>query len=193
MALSMCCGWHLLTGAIGDAKVLAQPVWDQPNHEAGTYHSKIVCRREDAHMPLDALASEPVVNGRDSWSGFQTFLRWAAGEGIILGPVQISGGHRNSLTFLREGRGRLATIDSVCWRLAEFVGETDGLTVLGETATQPCPPVIMGAARQSQNVALLEVLQAACHSACAKPWMDAIGLIGFRPALRETYLQMLRT
>lgn len=186
MVLSMCCGWNVLSHNIGSAIPFARPVLRDAGFETGTYHSKIVCRSEDAAIDLQSLLEDPICNSEDSWSGYQIMLRWADSEMLKIGRCQLSGAHRQSLAMLLQGVGRVAMIDATCWRLAQILGETSGLTVLGASCSAPSPPFITMLAQEDQ-LRLMDALRISLASPEARGWTDALGLCGILPAHPELY------
>ncbi len=63
-----------------------------------------------------------MINGRDSQSGYsalRAIVAPYAGGGRMFSDVSVSGSHRASLRAVAEGRADVATIDAVCWAMAE--------------------------------------------------------------------------
>ncbi|MEL6583672.1 MAG: PhnD/SsuA/transferrin family substrate-binding protein [Pseudomonadota bacterium] len=191
LSIGWCCGWNVAVEEIGAAAPFARPLWDMPGHGPGTYHSLIVCRDEDAVRPLEEFLSAPVINGPDSWSGCHVFNRWLAGRGLALHNPKVSGGHRASLAALRGGAARVAAIDAVCWRLADRLGETAGLTVIGETDDYASTPFLLGPALQDRAEEAFAAFSRALKQPEAQEWVEAIGITGILPAAPKDYAPML--
>jgi ABC-type phosphate/phosphonate transport system substrate-binding protein len=65
-------------------------------------------------------------------------------KGRFFSELSITGGHRHSLRWLKEGRGDLAAIDSVTY---DYLARDDseevaGLRILARSAISPCLPYI---------------------------------------------------
>ncbi|WP_269929665.1 PhnD/SsuA/transferrin family substrate-binding protein [Aminobacter sp. HY435] len=132
-----CWGPMETTGLAAQVKVIGQPSYDgMEGGRAELYSSAIVMRRgavtaDHAHapdgnmplIPLDLIRDKRLAfNSHDSLSGFIGISRdlAASGEGLRIFSDRIeSGGHRNSIIAIAEGRADVATIDCLSWALAQ--------------------------------------------------------------------------
>ncbi|MEO1000218.1 MAG: PhnD/SsuA/transferrin family substrate-binding protein, partial [Pseudomonadota bacterium] len=181
LMLSQTCGWPLSIGLAGRAEVVAAPVVSVPGASPGTYRSAIVARGG----PLaEALAGTVAVNSFDSLSGWVTLARFARRGGHRLGPLSLTGAHRESLAAVRGGRADVAAVDGTCWFMAERLDETAGLEILAWTDPAPAPPFITAPGR-CEGAA--EALDAALRAPEAAGFRAATGLLGARPAGAADY------
>ncbi|WPP00252.1 PhnD/SsuA/transferrin family substrate-binding protein [Pseudomonas sp. HR96] len=148
LLLAQTCGYPLVTRLKGRVRLVGRPRYEFPDTAAGQHCSLLLVREDDPRQALEAFAgSRGVINGPDSNSGMN-LLRHSVAPlqrgGRFFGSVQVSGGHRESLRWLREGRADLAAIDSVTFAyLARDAGyEVAGLRVLARTAPSPTLPYI---------------------------------------------------
>jgi ABC-type phosphate/phosphonate transport system substrate-binding protein len=93
-------------------------------------------------------------------------------DGRFFGRISATGGHRNSLRWLKEGRGDLAAIDSVThdYLARDSSEELAGLRILARSAISPCLPYITALGvnaeqaeqiRAAMNQALLDLPEVA--------------------------------
>ncbi|WP_432288201.1 PhnD/SsuA/transferrin family substrate-binding protein [Aminobacter sp. BA135] len=156
-----CWGPMETTGLGGQVRVLGQPTYDGVEGGSGNcYSSAIVMRRgsvtaDHAHAPDGDLPLIPLelirdkrlaFNSHDSMSGFIGISRDLAafGEGLRIFSDRIeSGGHRNSIVAIAEGRADVATIDCQSWALAQrFEPASREMIVVGWTAKRKGLPYI---------------------------------------------------
>lgn len=123
LVLSQTCGYPYAKSLRGKVALVGAPVYDAPGCSGPTYRSMMIVRREDrAATVADLSGRRAAINGHDSQSGYsalRAIVAPHAARGRFFGEVIVSGGHRASLSAVAEGRADVATINSVCWALAE--------------------------------------------------------------------------
>ena len=156
-----CWGPMETTGLNGEVRVLGQPSYDGIEGGSGDhYSSAIVMRRgevtaDHAHapdgdmplIPLDLIRDKRLAfNSHDSMSGFIGISRdlAALGEGLRIFSDRIeSGGHRNSIIAIADGRADVAAIDCQSWALAKrFEPAAREVMVVGWTRKRKGLPYI---------------------------------------------------
>lgn len=168
LLLTQTCGYPLMTALRGKVRVIGRPRYELPDGSGGNHCSLLLSRADDPRRTLPAFrGSRGVINGADSNSGMNLLRHRLAPlhhEGQFFARVGISGSHRESLRWLREGKADLAAIDSVTFaylaRHAE--AEVAGLRVIVRSAFSPTLPYITAAtATDEQAEALRQVMNAA--------------------------------
>lgn len=180
LLLAQTCWGPLEAGLANDVQVLAQP--DYSAFEGGVgplYSSAIVMRRDAAggamsmRSPEDGMARLPLdrmggmrfafndLVSRSGYLGLIQDLR-EAGEGIdLFSQCLETGGHRQSLRAVRDGRADLCAVDCRSWALAQrFEPGMDLLLVAGWTARRPGLPYITSLATDAQTRAALRAVLA---------------------------------
>lgn len=156
-----CWGPMETTGLNGQVRVLGQPSYDGIEGGSGDhYSSAIVMRRgsvttDHVHapegdmplIPLDLVRDKRLAfNSHDSMSGFIGISRdlAALGEGLRIFSDRIeSGGHRNSIVAIADGRADVAAIDCQSWVLAQrFEPAAREVMVVGWTGKRKGLPYI---------------------------------------------------
>lgn len=168
LLLGQTCGLPLVQ-SLGDA-VAVVGAFDHrlPDTGPGEYHSAIIVRSDDDAASIgDVSEATLALNGADSQSGhsaFRHFLHHAGNHGVIDRAV-VSGGHRDSVQHVADGRADIAAIDAVSWELAlRHEPAAQRCRVLARTEPTPGLPLITAAA----NEALVPHLRAAiAHSVAA--------------------------
>lgn len=139
-------------------QVVGQPNYDGiEGGQGGLYSSAIVMRQpaksisapQDGHalLPLDLTRGKRFAfNSLDSMSGIIAISRdlQAMGESLDIFSERIeSGGHRNSIVEVAEGRADVAAIDCQSWALAQrFEPKAKDVAVVGWTARRKGLPYI---------------------------------------------------
>jgi ABC-type phosphate/phosphonate transport system substrate-binding protein len=148
LLLTQTCGYPLMTALRGQVQVVGRPVYELPHASEGFHCSLLVARADDPREQLvDFRGSRGLINSTDSNSGMN-LLRHALAplqqSGRFFETVSVTGGHRNSLAAIKQGRGDLAAIDSVTfdYLARDASDEVAGLKVIGRTAAGPCLPYI---------------------------------------------------
>jgi ABC-type phosphate/phosphonate transport system substrate-binding protein len=172
LLLAQTCGYPLMTLLRGKVRLVGTPVYQLPHSANGQHCSLLMVRQDDPRTALtEFLGSRGLVNDTDSNSGMNLLRHSVAPlqrEGRFFSGVSITGGHRHSLRWLKEGRGDIAAIDSVTYDYLARDGseEVSGLRILERSAQTPCLPFICTidlhadqaeAIRQAMNQALLDL------------------------------------
>ncbi|AWC23534.1 phosphate/phosphite/phosphonate ABC transporters, periplasmic binding protein [Aminobacter sp. MSH1] len=175
-----CWGPMEITGLDAAVRVIGQPNYDGIEGGRGElYSSAIVVQRgsvtaDHAHapdgdvplIPLDLIRDKRFAfNSHDSMSGFIGISRDLAGlgEGLRIFSDRIeSGGHRNSIVAVAEGRADVAAIDCQSWALAQrFEPAARDVMVLGWTAKRKGLPFITSRSTPEGVAVLLGQIAAA--------------------------------
>jgi len=172
LLLTQTCGYPLMTALRGQVRIIGRPRYELPDASAGNHCSLILGRADDSRKTLAEFRdSRGVINSEDSNSGMNLFRQRLAPlhqDGQFFASVGTSGGHRESLRWLRENRADLAAIDSVTYAyLAQHAPEeVRALQVIARSALSPTLPFITVASatdeqieqlRQVMNETLLEL------------------------------------
>lgn len=168
LLLTQTCGYPLMTELRGQVQVIGRPRYELPHSSAGTHCSLLLTLNDNPRTALaDFYNSRGVINGHDSNSGMNLLRERLAPlqqGGRFFAEVGISGAHRESLRWLREGRADLAAIDSVTFDyLARFApDEVAGLRIVTRSAPSPTLPYIsaLGSSehlREAMNRALQDL------------------------------------
>ncbi|MFE0015404.1 phosphate/phosphite/phosphonate ABC transporter substrate-binding protein [Mesorhizobium sp. NPDC059054] len=155
-------------------QVVGQPSYDGiEGGQGGFYSSAIVMRKPgkdvaapdkgQALIPLDLIRGKRFAfNSLDSMSGIIAITRdlQAMGESLDVFAERLeSGGHRNSVVEVAEGRADVAAIDCQSWALAQrFEPRAKDVAVVGWTARRKGLPFITA---RTTPPALLAKLRAA--------------------------------
>jgi ABC-type phosphate/phosphonate transport system substrate-binding protein len=162
LLFSQTCGYPLTHALAGQVALLATPRYRADGCAGAAYCSFLIVRSDDAALPLAGLSGRTVaVNGLDSQSGYNVLRYHLTELGLepgFLGPVLLSGGHRNSVALVRAGKADLCAIDCVSWALLAQVApaETAGLGIIARTAEAPCLPFITAKSVSAEEVARLQ-------------------------------------
>ncbi|MFJ2486910.1 phosphate/phosphite/phosphonate ABC transporter substrate-binding protein [Pseudomonas sp. NPDC087639] len=192
LLLTQTCGYPLMTLLRGQVRIVGRPRYELPDASAGNHCSLILSRADDTRVTLaDFRHSRGVINSEDSNSGMNLLRQRLVSlqqDGRFFASVGISGGHRESLRWLRDSRADLAAIDSVTYAcLAHYAPEeVSGLRVVARSALSPTLPFITVAAatdkqverlRQVMNLSLSELPDVA----------QTLGLAEVLPASESDY------
>ncbi|RON06486.1 phosphate ABC transporter substrate-binding protein [Pseudomonas brassicacearum] len=148
LLLTQTCGYPLMTALRGQVRVIGRPRYELPDSSAGSHCSVLLTRADEPRRTLPALLGcRAVINGEDSNSGMNLLRHRIAPlqrNGQFFSSVEVSGSHRESLCWLRDGRADLAAIDSVTFAyLARHAPqEVEGLQVVARSAFSPTLPYI---------------------------------------------------
>lgn len=172
LLLAQTCGYPLMTLLRDKVRVVGRPVYELPHSAQGSHCSLLMVRAEDPRTRLAEFRdSHGLINSEDSNSGMNLLRHQLAPlqqDGRFFVDISVTGGHRNSLRWLKAGRGDLAAIDSVTYEyLARDASEeVTGLRILARSAVSPCLPYITALAiepaqaeriRAAMNQALLDL------------------------------------
>ena len=170
LLLTQTCGYPLMTALRGQVRIVGRPRYELPDASAGNHCSLIISRVDDPRKTLaDFHNSRGVINSDDSNSGMNLLRQRLAPlnqDGQFFASVGVSGGHRESLRWLRESHADLAAIDSVTYGyLARHVPEeVSGLRVVARSALSPTLPFItVGSASDEQVETLRQLLNQTLH------------------------------
>jgi len=158
LLLTQTCGYPLMTALRGQVRIIGRPRYELPDASAGNHCSLILSRADDSRKTLPAFRnSRGVINSEDSNSGMNLLRQRLAPlhlNGQFFASVGISGGHRESLRWLRGNRADLAAIDSVTYAyLAQHAPEeVRGLRVVARSALSPTLPFITVASATDEQV-----------------------------------------
>jgi ABC-type phosphate/phosphonate transport system substrate-binding protein len=161
LLLSQTCGYPLMTDYCDDLMLLGTPHYDVPGCDGDRYSSWIIVAAESPATSLEDLrGSTCVVNAWTSHSGMNALrhrIAPLANGGAFFDQVVISGGHRNSVQMVAEGKGDVAAIDCVTWALIVDVApvELSGVRILDQTAMVPGLPYVTTAGRDDDEKARL--------------------------------------
>lgn len=158
LLLTQTCGYPLMTVLRGQVRVVGRPRYELPDSTGGNHCSLLLCRADDPRRSLPAFHdSRGVINDEGSNSGMNLLRHRLAPlqrDGQFFASVGISGGHRESLRWLREDLADLAAIDSVTFaylaRHAEH--EVAGLRVIARSAFSPTLPYITVASASDEQI-----------------------------------------
>ncbi|MBK5528031.1 PhnD/SsuA/transferrin family substrate-binding protein [Pseudomonas sp. TH06] len=158
LLLTQTCGYPLMTALRGQVRIVGRPRYELPDASAGNHCSLILSRADDPRKSLaDFRSSRGVINSEDSNSGMNLLRHRLAPlqqDGHFFASVGISGGHRESLRWLREDLADLAAVDSVTYAyLAHYAAEeVSGLHVVARSALSPTLPFITVASATDEQV-----------------------------------------
>ncbi|MDB5982899.1 MAG: hypothetical protein JWQ69_3914 [Pseudomonas sp.] len=148
LLLSQTCGYPLMTALRGKVQVIGRPAYDLPHSVEGNHCSLLLTRSDEPRTELaEFRGSHGLINNEDSNSGMNLLRHRLAPlqrDGRFFSTISLTGGHRESLRWLREGRGDLAAIDSVTYGyLARDASEeVAGLRIVAHSAISPSLPYI---------------------------------------------------
>ncbi|WP_166219109.1 phosphate/phosphite/phosphonate ABC transporter substrate-binding protein [Pseudomonas atagonensis] len=196
LLLTQTCGYPLMTALRGKVRIIGRPRYEFSDASAGSHCSLILCRADDPRKTLvDFRNSRGVINSEDSNSGMNLLRQRLAPlqqGGRFFASVGISGGHRESLRWLREGRADLAAVDSVTYAyLAQHAPkEISGLRTVVRSAFSPTLPFITVA---SASDAQIEQLREVMNRSLAEltDVAQTLGLAEVLPASESDYQVLL--
>lgn len=185
LLLTQTCGYPLMTALRGQVRVVGRPRYELPDSSGGNHCSLLLSRADDPRRTVLAFrGSRGVINGEDSNSGMNLLRQRLAPlhhHGHFFATVGISGSHRESLRWLREGQADLAAIDSVTFaylaRHAE--AEVAGLRVVLRSAFSPTLPYITAATVSGEQ---LEMLRRVMNETL-RELPDVVEVLGLREVL----------
>jgi ABC-type phosphate/phosphonate transport system substrate-binding protein len=148
LLLSQTCGYPLMTALRGKVRVIGRPAYDLPHSVEGNHCSLLLARSDEPRTELaEFFGSHGLINNEDSNSGMNLLRHRLAPlqqDGRFFSKVSLTDGHRESLRWLREGRGDLAAIDSVTYGYLarDASAEVAGLRIVAHSAISPSLPYI---------------------------------------------------
>ncbi|MFJ4249075.1 ABC-type phosphate/phosphonate transport system, substrate-binding protein [Pseudomonas helmanticensis] len=196
LLLTQTCGYPLMTALRGKVRIVGRPRYELPDASAGNHCSLILSRADDPRKTLAAFRnSRAVINSEDSNSGMNLLRQRLAPlhrDGQFFATLGISGGHRESLRWLRSKCADLAAIDSVTYAcLAQYAPEeVRGLRVMARSAFSPTLPFITVASATDQQIERLrQVMNQSLHE--LPDVAQVLGLPEVLPANESDYQVVL--
>ncbi|MEZ5775287.1 MAG: PhnD/SsuA/transferrin family substrate-binding protein [Hyphomicrobiaceae bacterium] len=144
------CGYPYVSTLRGRVQLIATPCYDAPGCEGPTYRSFILVRRDSPYRRVaDLRGARAIANSEDSQSGYSALRAVVASKAVngrFFGEIALSGGHRNSLIAVAEGRADVCAIDAVCVALARRHEKQAmaGLRIIARSPRAPSLPYITG-------------------------------------------------
>lgn len=191
LLLTQTCGYPLMTALRGRVRIIGRPRYELPDASGGNHCSLLLGRADDPRRSLPAFRdSRGVINGEDSNSGMNLLRHRLAPlhqDGRFFADVGISGSHRESLRWLREGKADLAAIDSVTFAyLARHAKEeVAGLRIVDRSAFSPTLPFITATTVTEQQAGHIRQVM---NQALQEPGVaEILGLQAILPATDSDY------
>lgn len=172
LLLGQTCWGPMDTGLAAHVIVVGQPSYNGIEGGSGTDYSSAIVMRGDpadgaqspdgaASIPLDLIRGKRFAyNNPDSMSGLIGITRdlAAMGEDLSVFSERIeTGGHRNSIIAIAEGRADVAAIDCRSWKMAQrHEPAAQAVRVVGWTARRPGLPMITSRHTPPEIVAALK-------------------------------------
>jgi ABC-type phosphate/phosphonate transport system substrate-binding protein len=154
LLLTQTCGYPLMTQLRGQVRLLGRPDFDLPHSHNGEHCSLLLVRADEPRNSLqDMCGCRGAANSLDSNTGMN-LLRHALApwqqDGRFFASLAVSGSHRQSLAWLREGRVDLIAVDSVTFAYLALYApeEVAGVRILQTSAPSPTLPYISAADQQ---------------------------------------------
>ena len=196
LLVTQTCGYPLMTQLCGKVRVIGRPRYELAHSSQGEHCSLLLTRDDNPRTQLvDFYDSRGVINGHDSNSGMNLLRERLAPlqrDGRFFASVGISGAHRESLRWLREGRADLAAIDSVTYDyLARFAPEeVAGLRIVTHSAPSPTLPFIGPLHLSDEQAAhIREVMNQALQD--LPHVVETLGIQAVLPASEDAYQVLL--
>lgn len=196
--LAPTCGYPLVTTLSGKVRTIATPCFRIGDSVGSNYWSWILVRDDHSAERVEQLQGvRCAYNNKDSHSGYAVFRHLVAPlakEGRFFGQVLESGAHVESVSMLREGRVDVCCVDAVTFELMRRhePWRTEGLTIIGGTASAPAHPYITAGATDDE---VLRRMRAALYAAMADPdtqaCRDALLIEGLEELPLSAYDRML--
>ena len=147
LVLSQTCAWPYITRLREQVRLVGTPEYDAEGCADGFYSSFLVTRLDEPGEQVSAFRGRRfAMNSRDSLSGFVALRSAMQAEGLGAEDVRWveTGGHRESVLAVANGRADLAAVDSVCWALAgrHETADVARLRVINRTPLRPGLPLI---------------------------------------------------
>ena len=151
----------------------------------GHYYSVFVARPDDDPDPA-AFAGRRFAFGEAlGHSGWGAPQAWAAERGLRFPATLETGGHRESVRAVAEGRADLAAIDAVSWRMIERwePAAAHALRVIGRTGASPGLSFATAARDPEPHFEAVSEAIAALDATSR----DALGLVGIHRLPESAY------
>jgi len=139
LVLSQICNLPYRAMFRGKVTLIGAADYGLPDAGPGQYYSQFIDRDDDpATDPAQCTGYRFVLSEPLSQSGWGAPHDWAQAHDHTLTPVLRSGGHRNSLGALIEGRADLASIDAITLRnLQRWEPAAQQIRIIGRTHMTP--------------------------------------------------------
>ena len=186
LLLSQTCGYPLTHALQDQVQLLGCFRYAAPGCEGLDCRSVLIARAEHANLALqDFRGLRVAFNSSDSQSGYNALRALVAplaqGRAFFGGTLE-TGGHRQSIDAVREGRAELAAIDCVTWALLQMhdAPATEGLCTIGHSAPYPGLPLITSLRTPPEQVlALRHGLQSLITTPAAAQALGQLLIAGF--------------
>lgn len=186
LLLAQTCGFPYVKHLRGKVRLVATPVYDHPGCDGPSMLSFIVVAKNSAVQSLENLrGTRAAINQPDSNSGsnlFRAAIAPLARNGRFFSSVIETGGHRNSIAAISDGKADVAAIDCITYgNVLRFdPASLAGVRILAETANGPGLPFITRADVSDVEVALMrQALQRAIVEPSLATARDVLRLKGF--------------
>ncbi|WP_428423720.1 phosphate/phosphite/phosphonate ABC transporter substrate-binding protein [Pararhizobium sp.] len=177
LLLAQTCGFPYVKHLRGKVKLVATPAYGHPGCDGPLMRSFIVVAKDSAAESLgDLRGARAAINQPDSNSGsnlFRATIAPLARSGRFFSSVIETGGHRNSIAAISDGKADVAAIDCVTYgNVLRFDPESlAGVRILAETVNGPGLPFITRADASDTEVALM---RQALQQAIAEPSLATV-------------------
>lgn len=155
----------------------------------GDYHSIFITRGDADPRGVIADANAPIaINSFNSQSGFRALSELADGRTALpASRFVVTGGHRNSIRAVAEGRAQLAAIDAQSWWLAtKHEPAARNMHAAGRSSNVPGLPLITAPAFASLTPELFAAMKVAADS-LPPSIREALGIAGVVEAVAADY------
>lgn len=194
LLLSQTCGYPLSTTLRNKVQVVGTFAYQAPGCDGISCRSQLIRRTGDERTSLAQFAgSRLAFNGRDSQSGFNALratLAAAQAQRPFFAAQLESGGHNNSIEWVRTGRADMASIDCVTlelWRQANPALSAD-ISVFDQTAPYPGLPLITSLTTPPATLqALRECLAAVARDPAYAALRAPLLICGFEATSLDDY------
>ena len=180
-ALSQACGLPYVEELDGQVAIVGTFRWRGIVDDRGRYRAKVVVAADHRARSLaDLFGARPVVNGRESLSGWCSLgaaLATVTDDPSVVAPFVVAGSHIESLQRLRSGTADVTAVDPATYRLLERhrPDALVGTRVLTDGPRIPATPLIT---RIDTPIGLQEV-RACVRRALDRPTLaDALARLG---------------
>ena len=160
LLLAQTCGYPYASQLRGAVQLVATPAYAADGCEAANYCSLIVAIRDGGLQSLrDIGAATAAINSAHSQSGHWALRAAIAADPLAVPPARalLSGGHRQSLAMVADRTADIASIDAVCWALAQRhePAAVAKVRVIARSPAAPGLPLISSRTTGAQTIAAL--------------------------------------
>jgi len=195
LLLGQTCGWPYVSSLRGTVEPVARFDFGFDGRAPGAYHSVFIMRPEAALAVGSSAELAPLfgnaviaINSTDSQSGFRVLGECLQQPvSVPADRVLVTGGHRNSVRAVAQGRAALAAIDAVSWRLAQaHEPAAREVVVVARSRDAPGLPLIMAKGLAGSREPLVAALRTG-REAMPQADREALGIKGIVPANDADY------